>query len=72
MLDKGRTIVNDDERLKAYLEMQTYLASKLYTINGFLVPNVYLTVQPRLQGFRYRVSYGALTESFAWAWLKKA
>jgi peptide/nickel transport system substrate-binding protein len=70
-ITKARTIVNDDERLKAYLDIQKYLASKVYTINGFLVPNVYMMIQPRLQGFRYSVTYGALTESFAWAWLKK-
>jgi peptide/nickel transport system substrate-binding protein len=71
-LTKARTIVPEDERLKAYLDIQKYLASKMYTINGFLVPTVYLMLQPKVQGFRYSVDYGAMTESFAWSWLKKS
>jgi len=72
MIVKARTLVSDDDRLKAYLDVQKYLASKAYTVNGFLVPTVYLMTQPWLHGFRYSVTYGSLTESFAWSWLTKS
>ena len=34
MVDKERTLVNEDERLKAVLEIQKYMAEKLYYVSS--------------------------------------
>jgi peptide/nickel transport system substrate-binding protein len=69
MIDKQRTIVNEDDRLKAILEIQRYLADKMY-----VVPTVgtyrWLLVQPRVRNYQYSDTLGKMTEIYAKLWLK--
>jgi ABC-type transport system substrate-binding protein len=67
---KARTVVNVDDRVKAYLEIQRYLADKMFTINGYHLPYVYELVAPRVANYQATVAYGLGTETFAKLWLK--
>jgi peptide/nickel transport system substrate-binding protein len=69
MIDKERTIVNADERLKAVREASMYLADKMY-----LVPTggtyEWEFINPRIQNFQYTNSLGVMAESFSKLWIK--
>jgi peptide/nickel transport system substrate-binding protein len=69
MIDKERTLTNDEERLKAVQDALKYLADKMY-----LVPTggtyEWEFVNPRVQSFQYTNSLGVVTESFSKLWLK--
>lgn len=69
MIDKERTITNEDERLSAVREATKYLAEKMY-----LVPTgstyEWEFINPRLQSFEYTNSLGVVTESFSKLWIK--
>jgi len=64
MVDKQRTLVNEDERLKAVLDIQKYLADKLYAPStvGTYQWNLVL---PRVRGYQYSDSLGKMTETYA-------
>jgi peptide/nickel transport system substrate-binding protein len=49
MIDKARTIVNEDERVKAYKDIQAYMAEQLYGINGFAGGNGFELTQPSIK-----------------------
>ncbi len=59
LLDKARTIVNDDERLKAYKDVQRYLVDKAYELSAIPNGNAYTLVQPWVHGY-----YGNTIEDF--------
>jgi peptide/nickel transport system substrate-binding protein len=69
MIDKERTLVDSNQRLKAVQDIQKYIADKMY-----VVPTVgsyqFELVQPRIQNFQYTNSLGVMTESWAKLWLK--
>lgn len=67
---KARTIINVDERVKAYIDIQKYLADKMYTIAGFHIPYTYYLAAPRVQNFQATVGYGWGSETFSKLWLK--
>ncbi len=67
---KARTLVNADERLKAYTEIQKYMADQVFGIAGFSVQYSYRLSQPRVQGYNYDLGYGSGLESWARLWLK--
>jgi peptide/nickel transport system substrate-binding protein len=72
MLDKSLTIVNEGDRLKALLDIQRYLADKMY-----VVPTVgtyqYVMVAPRVQNYQYtNPRLGAGTETWAKLWVNGA
>lgn len=71
MLDKGRTLVFVDERLKAYLEMQRYLVEKMYFVTGWPGEPVFRMVQPWVHNYNYSAGYGFFAESEAKSWLQK-
>ena len=69
MIDKQRSIVNEDERLKAVIDIQTYLAEKLYvpsTVGAYR----YYYVQPRVRNYNYTDSLGKGDETYAKLWLR--
>ncbi len=68
MVDKERTIVNDD-RVKAVDDIQKYLAKQLYApaTGGTYV---WTAVQPRVQNYCYSSSLGKATETYAKVWLQ--
>jgi peptide/nickel transport system substrate-binding protein len=50
MIDKERTLVNEDERLKAVLDIQRYIAKKVLILNSG-TGKTNLFTQPRVQNF---------------------
>lgn len=70
MIEKQRTLVDDDERLKAVLDIQRYLAQKMY-----VVPAVegyrYTAVQPWVRNYSLSQGPGQFTETDAKLWLAK-
>jgi peptide/nickel transport system substrate-binding protein len=70
MLAKDRAVLDESARTKAYLDLQRYVADKMYAIGGLPQPPVYTMVQPRVQNFQLSVTYGLGTESFAKLWMK--
>jgi peptide/nickel transport system substrate-binding protein len=71
MIEKERTLLDENERVKATLEVQRYLADKAYLVAGLPTPYTYQMVQPWVRNFSSTTSYGIFTESFAKLWLKK-
>ena len=51
LVDKTRTTVNEDDRVKATLDAQKYLASKVYGVAGNPNGLVYTMLQPRVRNF---------------------
>jgi peptide/nickel transport system substrate-binding protein len=72
MLDKGRMLVNESDRLKAYLDIQRYLVDKMYFITGWPGQPAYRMVQPWVQDYNYSAGYGFFAESEARLWLQKS
>ena len=51
MIDKERAIVNQDERYKACIAIQQYVADKMYMIGFMPGPNVHEAIQPWIKNF---------------------
>jgi peptide/nickel transport system substrate-binding protein len=71
MIDHERTLVSEDERLKALLDIQTYLADQMYVVPTVTTQQSRM-YQSRVQNFQYADS-GDLskgTESYAKVWIK--
>jgi peptide/nickel transport system substrate-binding protein len=69
MIDKARTQVDDNERLKAYLDIQRYVADKMYIIPvgwglGFW------QIAPRVQNYQQGSLTGVAAETYSKVWLK--
>ncbi len=71
MLTKNRAILDESARTKAYLDLQRYVADKVYSIAGLPQPPVYSMVQPRIRNFQLSVTYGFGTESLSKLWIKQ-
>ncbi|HTE85429.1 MAG TPA: ABC transporter substrate-binding protein, partial [Dehalococcoidia bacterium] len=69
-ITNARSLVNEADRVKAYIDIQKYLADKMYTVAGLPQGNVYVVVRPRVQNFQESLAFGAGTESYAKLWLK--
>jgi peptide/nickel transport system substrate-binding protein len=68
MIDKQRGIVDEAERLKAALEVEKYIAEKVYllaTVGSYK----WTMVQPRVRNYLYSDSPGEHTETYAKLWL---
>jgi peptide/nickel transport system substrate-binding protein len=70
MIDKARTIVNDDDRLKAYKDIQLYLLAKNYSLTGNPNGIQYALVQPRVRNFLQGDPHGVGTTNWSQLWLK--
>ena len=71
MIDKQRTLVNDDDRLKAVLDIQHYLAEKMYAVPGV---DGYrrIAVQPWIRNYSSsHLSPAQFTETHSKVWLQK-
>jgi peptide/nickel transport system substrate-binding protein len=71
MIDKARTVLNEDERVKAYKDIQLYIVDKMYTVAGLPQSRVHTLVQPWVQNFQFGVPAGVATESYAKLWIAK-
>ncbi len=69
MIDKERTLVNEDDRWKAVQEIGTYMADQVFVIP---TPGSYtwVLVQPRVQNFSYTNDLAKFTENYSKLWLK--
>jgi peptide/nickel transport system substrate-binding protein len=68
MIDKQRTLVNEDERVQAVQGIQKYIAEKLYvpsTVGSYR----YEFTQPRVRNYCFSDSLGKQTEMYAKIWL---
>lgn len=54
MIDRARTLLNEDERAKASVEIQKYMADKVYSGAGNPSGYVYTAVQARVRNYTYR------------------
>jgi len=69
MVDKQRTLVSDDDRLKAVKDIQKYIADKAYapfTVGAYR----WVMVQPRAQSYQYSGSSAKMEETYARVWLQ--
>jgi len=71
MMSKARATLEETQRTKAYLDIQRYVADKMYAIAGLPQANVYTMVNPRVQNFQKSSSYGVGTEEFSKLWIKQ-
>jgi peptide/nickel transport system substrate-binding protein len=71
MIDKERTTLDENQRQKAVLDIQRYLADKAYLVAGLPTPYAYSMIQPWVYSFNSTTSYGVFTESYASLWMKK-
>jgi peptide/nickel transport system substrate-binding protein len=70
MLAKARALVDENARLKAYKDVQIYIADKMYTVAGLPEPYAYIMVAPRVQNYQFSVNHGYATETFSKLWLQ--
>jgi peptide/nickel transport system substrate-binding protein len=68
MISKARTLVDDAAAVKAYKEVQTYIADKMYTVAGLPEPYAYILVNQRVQNYPFSVNHGYGTETFSKLW----
>jgi peptide/nickel transport system substrate-binding protein len=69
MIDKQRTIVDENERLKAVQEIEKYIADQAWVIptqGSFR----FAFLQPRVQNYGYTDSLGRHTDNYAKVWVK--
>jgi ABC-type transport system substrate-binding protein len=66
MIEKARAILNEDERVAAYLEIQKYLADQVYCVTGNPNGLTNTFVQPRLRNYTLGDAYGTGTWSQVW------
>jgi peptide/nickel transport system substrate-binding protein len=71
MIDKARTTLDENERVKSYIDVQKYMADKTYTAGGN--PSGYnpTMVQPSLRNYTVGDNYGQGTSAFSKVWLAK-
>jgi peptide/nickel transport system substrate-binding protein len=69
-IDKARTILNEDERIKAYKDVQRYIAAKSYVLMGMVNGLAYYFVQPRAHNFFQGDTYSPGSAYWAKMWLK--
>jgi peptide/nickel transport system substrate-binding protein len=71
MIEKARTIVNDDDRLAAYKDIQRYLLAQNYSLTGNPNGIQYQMVQPRVRNFTVGDPHGVGTSNWGQLWLKQ-
>jgi peptide/nickel transport system substrate-binding protein len=71
MVNKERAAVNEDDRLKQVLDIQKYIAAKVYapSTGG---THTWIAIPPRVQNYQFTQDLGMFTESYAKLWLKPA
>jgi len=70
MQAKARAILDETQRTAAYLDLQRYVADKMYAIAGLPQNFVYTMVNPRVQNYQHSQTYGLGTEEMSKAWIK--
>ncbi len=68
LIDKARSMVDEDQRLQAELAVQRSIASKLYVVST-VGTYQWVLVQPRVKHYQYSNTLGKDTETYAKLWL---
>jgi peptide/nickel transport system substrate-binding protein len=68
---KARSVIAEEERVKAYKQVQLYIAEKVYTASGIPQGRRHQMVQPWVQNFQYSAAQAAPAESFTKLWIAK-
>ena len=71
MLDRARTIVKEDDQVKAYKDVQKYIAQRVYIISHLPLGSTFMAIQPKLANYGLSLSAGNLTETFSKVWLRQ-
>ncbi len=71
MIDRARTLLNEDERARASIEIQKYMADKVYSGAGNPSGYVYTVVQARVRNYTTGDEYGVGTSTWGKLWLKR-
>ena len=65
MIDKERAIVNQDERYKACVEIQQYIADKMYMVAFLPQPTIHTAIQAYVRNY-LAGGYGQETQAQLW------
>jgi ABC-type transport system substrate-binding protein len=68
MIERERALVNEDERLKAVMDISRYLAEKVYFVST-VGTYQWTFVQDRVQNYQFSSTLGRATETYAKLWL---
>jgi peptide/nickel transport system substrate-binding protein len=71
MIAQARTIVNEDERAKAYVDLQKYMADQMFSVAGNPNGLTYYMIRPRVRNWTYGDNYGNGTQTWSQLWLQK-
>jgi peptide/nickel transport system substrate-binding protein len=69
-IDKARSTLNEDDRVKAYKDVQRYIASKVYVLMGLENGLGYTFVSPRVRNLQLGDPSGFGTGFWSKVWLK--
>jgi ABC-type transport system substrate-binding protein len=69
MITKERAATTESDRLKAVLDIQKYIADKMYAPSTGATDG-WFAVNPRVQNYQYSSSIGKPTETYAKLWIK--
>jgi peptide/nickel transport system substrate-binding protein len=69
-IEKARTVLNEDDRVNAYKDVQRYIASKVYVLMGMMNGQAYYFTAPHAHNYRYGDTYSPGTATWAQMWLK--
>jgi ABC-type transport system substrate-binding protein len=69
MIDKARTLLNEEEQLKAYKEVQKYILDNVYCLCGMVNGLGYTLVQPRVRNFTLGDGFGPGPNVWGKLWL---
>ncbi len=69
MIDKARTLLNEEEQLKAYKEVQKYILDNVYCLCGLVNGLGYTLVQPRVRNFTLGDGFGPGPNVWGKLWL---
>jgi peptide/nickel transport system substrate-binding protein len=69
MIDRERTLVNEDERLKSVLDASKYIAEKMYTIST-VGSYQWVFLNPRIQNYQYAQEISRPAETYPKAWIQ--
>jgi peptide/nickel transport system substrate-binding protein len=71
-IDKARTVLNEDDRIKAYKDVQRYIAAQNYVLMGMVNGLAYYFSAPRLHNFQFGDTYSPGSNYWAKTWIKQA
>jgi peptide/nickel transport system substrate-binding protein len=71
LIDKARATLNEQESVKAYIEVQKYIASQVYCLAGIPMGMAYTMVQPQVTNYLVGDAYGIGVGTWAKLWLKQ-